>query len=106
MPVIEIDNKQFFSFRVSDGMQQRCKLTRDLFNLYGDMRIVLDEWNGRVSMAGDKISNLDFADDTTVIEETEDEMVAFEINITRKPKLRKQIAVTPCILLPNLKALK
>ena len=40
-----------------------------LFNLYAEyiMRRVLENWNGRLSIGGYKLSNLRYADDTTLV---------------------------------------
>ncbi|VEN57296.1 unnamed protein product [Callosobruchus maculatus] len=49
-----------------------------LFNIYSEfvMRQVLDNWNGGITIGGSKISNLRFADDTTLIAASQEELVA------------------------------
>ncbi|VEN36192.1 unnamed protein product [Callosobruchus maculatus] len=49
-----------------------------LFNIYSEfvMRQVLDNWNGGITIIGSKISNLRFADDTTLIAASQEELVA------------------------------
>ncbi|VEN52323.1 unnamed protein product [Callosobruchus maculatus] len=40
------------------------------------MRQVLDNWNGGITIGGSKISTLRFADDTTLIAASQEELVA------------------------------
>ncbi|VEN44179.1 unnamed protein product [Callosobruchus maculatus] len=40
------------------------------------MRQVLDNWNGGITIGGSKISNLRFADDTTLIAASQEELIA------------------------------
>ncbi|VEN43850.1 unnamed protein product [Callosobruchus maculatus] len=49
-----------------------------LFNIYSEfvLRQVLDNWNGGITIGGSKISNLRFADDTTLIVASQEELVA------------------------------
>ncbi|VEN61076.1 unnamed protein product [Callosobruchus maculatus] len=49
-----------------------------LFNIYSKfvMRQVPDNWNGGITIGGSKISNLRFADDTTLIAASQEELVA------------------------------
>ncbi|VEN45210.1 unnamed protein product [Callosobruchus maculatus] len=49
-----------------------------LFNIYSEfvMRQVKDNWNGGITIGGSKISNLRFADDTTLIAASQEELVA------------------------------
>lgn len=61
--------------------KERCetglRLSPLLFNIYTEyvMRLVLDDWEGGATIGGRKISNLRFADDTTLIAQNEEELV-------------------------------
>ena len=55
-------------FNIGQGVRQGCILSPTLFNLYAEyiMRRVLENWNGGLSIGGYKLSNLRYADDTTL----------------------------------------
>lgn len=74
---VRIDNRESPAFTTSKGVRQGCILSPDLFNIYGEyvMRKVLKNWHGGISVARKKISNLRYADDTTLIAASEDEML-------------------------------
>ena len=56
-------------FNISQGVRQGCILSPTLFNLYAEyiMRRALENWNGGLSIGGYKLSNLRYADDTTLV---------------------------------------
>ena len=56
-------------FNIGQGVRQGCILSPTLFNLYAEyiMRRVLENWNGGLSISGYKLSNLRYADDTTLV---------------------------------------
>ena len=63
--------------QIGKGVRQGCILSPCLFNLYAEyiMRnAVLDEAQARIKIAGRNISNLRYADDTTLMEESEEEL--------------------------------
>ena len=63
-------------FQTGKGICQGCILSLCLFNLYTEyiMRnIVLDEAQAGIKIAGRNINNLRYADDTTLMEESEEE---------------------------------
>ena len=62
-------------FQIGKGLRQGCILSPCLFNLYAEyiMRnIGLEEAQAGIKIAGRNISNLRYADDTTLMAESED----------------------------------
>ena len=64
-------------FQIGKGVRQGCILLLCLFNLYAEyiMRNAgLEETQARIKIAGRNISNLRYADDTTLMVESEGEL--------------------------------
>ena len=64
-------------FKIGKGVHQGCILPPCLFNLYAEyiMRNAgLDEAQAGIKIAGRNINNLKYADDTTLMEESEEEL--------------------------------
>ena len=64
-------------FRIGKGVRQGCILSLCLFNLYAEyiMRIArLDEAQAGIKITGRNIDNLRYADDTTLMAESEEEL--------------------------------
>lgn len=68
---VKIGNTYSGTFQTQAGVRQGCTLSPVLFNIYSEhiMRKVLDKWKGGISIGGQKISNLRYADDTLIIAE-------------------------------------
>ena len=64
-------------FQIGKGVRQGCILLPCLFNLYVEYIMQnsgLDETQAGIKIAGRTISNLRYADDTTLIAESEEEL--------------------------------
>ena len=63
-------------FKIGKGVRQGCNLSPYLFNLYTEyvMRLVLAQFHRGFRIGGRQISNLRYADDTTLVSESEDEL--------------------------------
>ena len=63
-------------FQIGKGVCQGCILSLCLFNLYAEylmQNVRLDEWQAGIKIAWRNISNLRYADDTTLMAENEEE---------------------------------
>ena len=64
-------------FQIGKGVRQGCILPPCLFNLYAEYIIRnarLDEAQGGIKIAGRNISHLRYADDTTLVADSEEEL--------------------------------
>ncbi|CAH2296256.1 Hypothetical predicted protein [Pelobates cultripes] len=64
-------------FKIGKGVQQGCMLSPYLFNLYVEYMIHkagLDESKAGINIAGRNINNLRYADDTTLVAESKEEL--------------------------------
>jgi len=68
------------SFLIREGVCQGCILSPCLFNLYAEYIMRNAEWDeaqARIKIAGRNINNLRYADDTTLLTESEEELKSF-----------------------------
>ena len=76
-------------FQIEEGVCQGCLLPPCLFNLFAEsiMRNAgLDEAQAGIKNAGRNISNLRYADDTTLIAESEEELKSLLMKVERRVK--------------------
>ena len=74
-------------FQIAKGLPQGCILSPCLFNLYAEyiMRNAgLEEAQTGIKIAGRNINNLRYADDTTFMEESEEEIKSLLMKVKEK----------------------
>ena len=74
-------------FQIRKGVRQGCILSPCLFNLYAEYimgNAGLDETQAGIKIAGRNINNLKYADDTTLIEESEEELKSLLMKVKEK----------------------
>ncbi|XP_028034121.1 uncharacterized protein LOC114245976 [Bombyx mandarina] len=73
---VSVENATSSKFRFQKGVRQGCVISPILFNIYGEyiMRQTLENWEGGVRIGGVQITNLRYADDTTLLASSEAEM--------------------------------
>ena len=83
-------------FQIGKGVCQGCILLLCLFNLYAEyiMRNAgLEETQAGIKIAGRKINNLRYADDTTIMAESEEELKSLLMKVkeeSEKSRLKAQ----------------
>ena len=71
-------------FQIAQGVCQVCILSSCLFNLYAEyiMRNAgLEEAQAKIKISGRNINNLKYVDDTTLMEESEEELKSLLIKV-------------------------
>ena len=87
-------------FQIGKGVRQGCILSPRLFNFYADyiMRNTgLEEAQARINIAGRNINNLSYADDPTLMAESEEELKSLLMKVkeeTEKVGLKLNIQKT------------
>ena len=74
---LEPDMEQWTWFQIGKGVHQGCILSSCLFKLYAEYILRnagLDEAQARIKIVGRNINNLRYADDTTLMAESEKEL--------------------------------
>ena len=82
-------------FQIGKGVYQSCILSPCLFNLYAEyimQNAMLDETQAGIKIAGRNINNLRYADDTTFMAESEEELksLLMKVKVERKSWLKTQ----------------
>ena len=76
-------------FQIGKGVRQSCVLSLCLFSFYAEyiMRNTgLEEAQAGIKIAGRNINNLRYADDTTLIAESEEELKSLLMKVKRRVK--------------------
>ena len=76
-------------FQVGKGVCQGCMLSPCLFNLYAEhitRNAGLDEAQVGIKIAGRNINNLRYADDTTLVAESEEELKSLLMKVKEESK--------------------
>ena len=86
---LELDMEQIDWFQIGKGVHQGCILSTCLFNLYAEyiMRNAgLEEAKAGIKIGGKNINNLRYADDTTLMAESEEELKSLLMKVKRGVK--------------------
>ena len=86
---VKLGMEQTDWFQIGNGVRQGCMLSPCLFNLYAEyiMRNTgLEEAQAGIKIARRNINNLRYADDTTLMEESEEELKSLLIKWKRRVK--------------------
>ena len=73
--------------KIGEGVHQGCILSPCLFNLYAEyimQNARLDKAQAGIKIAGRNINNLIYADDTTLMAESEEELKSFLMKVKEK----------------------
>ena len=84
---LELDMEQQDWFQIGKGVHQGCILSPCLFNVYAEyiMRNAgLDEAQAGIRIAGRNINSLRYADDTTLMAESEEELKSLLMKVKEK----------------------
>ena len=76
-------------FQIRKEVRQGCILSSCLFNLYAEyirQNTGLDEAQAGIMIAGRNINNLRYADDTTLMAESEEELKSLLMKVKRRVK--------------------
>ena len=73
---VRVDGDLSRNFKVGKGVRQGCILSPMLFNIYAEwiIRMATENWRGGVTIGGERISNLRYADDTILLASTEEKL--------------------------------
>ena len=75
-------------FKIGKGVRQSCILSPCLFNLYVMRNAGLDEAQAGIKIARRNINNLRYADDTTLMAESEEELKSLLMKVKEDSEKR------------------
>ena len=81
---LEPDMEQWAGFKIGKGVLQGCILSPCLFNLHAEyimQNARLHESQAGIKIAGRNINNLRYADDATIMAESEEELKSLLMNV-------------------------
>ena len=76
-------------FKIENGVRQDCLLSPCLFNLYAEHIVRnarLDELQAGIETGGRNINSLRYADDTTLMLQSEEELKSLSMRVSRRVK--------------------
>ena len=76
-------------FQIGKGVRQGCLLSPSLFNLHAEyimQNARLDEAQAGIKVAGRNVTNLTYADDTTIMAESEEELKILLMKVKEESK--------------------
>ena len=85
-------------FQIGKGVHQGCVLSTCLFNLYEKYIIIntgLDEAQAGIKIARRNINNLRYADDTTLMAESEEELKSFLMKMKEESVFKSWLKIQP-----------
>ena len=91
-------------FQIGKGVHQGCMLSPCLFNLYAEyimQNVGLDEAQAGIEIARKDINNLSYADDTTLMAESEEELKSLLMKVKEE---NKKVGLKPNIQKTNIMA--
>ena len=84
---LELDMEQQTGSKIGQGVRQGCILSPCLFNLYAEYimrKPGLEETQAGIKIAGRNINNLRYADDTTLMAKSEEELNSLLMKVKEK----------------------
>ena len=92
-------------FQIGKGVHKGCILLPCLFNLYAEYIVLnarLDEAQAGIKIAGRNINNLRYADDTTLMEESEEELKSLLLNVKEESeKIGLKLKIQKTKIMPS-----
>ena len=87
-------------FKIGKGVHQGCILSPCLFNLYAEyimQNLGLDEVQAGIKIAGRSTNNLGYADDTTLMTESEEELKSLFMKVKEESeKVGLKLSISLC----------